>query len=182
MAKISKGLKQHTGTNECGAYALASVLHAFNKLPAQKDTSICYAQFKSSIGKGVGGAAAADAIYKVTGIGPGGYNMPSAMCLVAGQLHLSAKASYAKGCGLLTDPKYAPEVKMCANMGFGGKEEAFGLPDANSAQLVCVAHASGLHWLARGDDGVYMDPADASFPTVLPSGYTLAGVWLTFSL
>jgi hypothetical protein len=62
-----------------------------------------------------------------------------------------------------------------------GKEEDFDKPSANSAQLVCVSHPAGLHWLARGDDGTYMDPADSSFSTSLPAGYTPAGVWLTFS-
>ena len=70
----------------------------------------------------------------------------------------------------------------CAKLGFGGNEETYGKPGGGKAQAVCVAHSGGLHWLARGEDGIYMDPAYASFSQTVPNTYTFAGAWITFSM
>ena len=182
MARLPKFLVQKKNSFECGAFVLAGILHAFGKLPAAADTTISYDKWSAKIGKGVGDKAAALEIYKVTGCGPNGYNLPSAMCKVAQDFGLTATASYVKGSPLVSDPAYSNELSKCRALKAGGTEAVYAAPANNGhAQAVCVSIGGGLHWLALGDNGQYMDPADGNRYSPMPSVYTFTGIWIDFS-
>jgi len=175
----------------CGAYSLTAIADAFGKQPATADIALDYASRKCAIKNGDGGLVLAASIYAITGCGPDGNNMPSAMCYVSQQLGLKPTAAFVKGCALLAHPKFGALFKgeqgACAKLKAGGAEALWASPSAGEAQAVCVDNGGGgFHWLALGEDGKYMDPADGKVHawtdvTTKKNTYTPVGLWITFT-
>ena len=135
------------------------------------------------------------AVYAVTGIlnnappGPGGavvpeliaagnvYNSPAAMAQVALNLGRNVQINVqAAGFGPLNALYPGAQARCIAVVGAANVNVAAGpyaAPGAAATQLVCVSTAllgagGGLHWLARGTNGNFYDPANG----------TLANAWV----
>lgn len=176
---------QPAGSMVCGAYALTAIGIAFGKLPATFDIELRRGPLAATIDKNQAGLAAAGAIYTITGVGPGGNNMPANMCYVALQLGLKPTAAFVKGCALMTHKVFGAlfkgEQAACQTLDAGGSEDIWAAPKGGQAQAVCVYSGPGFHWLALGEDGKYMDPADGKVHAWSGKGYKEAGLWITFT-
>jgi hypothetical protein len=157
------------------------------------------------------------AVYSITGIlnnappGPAGavvpeliaaggvYNSPAAMAQVARDLNRTVQINaLAPGFAFLNALYPGAQARCTAVVGAANVNTAAGAyapPGAAATQLVCVSTAPlgtgvGLHWLARGSDGNFYDPANgtianpwvaAAAPMALntPVGpYFFTGLWM----
>ncbi|MBA1446195.1 MAG: hypothetical protein M3H12_00660 [Chromatiales bacterium] len=181
---------QPSGSMVCGAYALTSILDAFNLLPASKTTFLKYGNRKSAIYQGTSGLAVARNIYAITGCGPGGNNLPAAMSYVAAEFGLKPTVGFMKGCPLLSHPLFGAlfknEQSACQTLGAGGKEGVFSPAAASVCQAICVDNGGGgFHWLALGENGLYMDPGDGklhNWASLGTTSYTPVGLWISLGI
>ena len=177
---------QPSGSMVCGAYALTAIFEAFGRLPAKGSTTLQYGGRKAIVFDKSSGLAAARNIYSVTGSGPKGNNMPAAMAYVVKQFGLKPTVGFAKGCPLLLHPQFGPlfagEQSACQSLGAGGKEGLFSKPGKGSCQAVCVDNRmGGFHWLALGENDLYMDPGDGRLHgwSKVTGKYTPVGLWVS---
>ena len=177
---------QPSGSMVCGAYALTCIFDAFNLLPTQNTITLTFAGRKTAVFEKTSGLAVARNIYSLTGIGPGGNNLPAAMSYVAISFGLTATVEFAKGCPLLKHPDFGPlfsnEQAACKQLGTGGTEGVFSAAGAGNCQAICVDNrGGGFHWLALGENGLYMDPGDGRLHnwTNVKTSYDPVGLWMT---
>ncbi|RDH87231.1 MAG: hypothetical protein DIZ78_05365 [endosymbiont of Escarpia spicata] len=106
---------------------------------------------------------------------------------VAAEFGLKPTVGFMKGCPLLSHPIFGAlfknEQSACQTLGAGGKEGVFSPAAASVCQAICVDNGGGgFHWLALGENGLYMDPGDGklhNWASLGTTSYTPVGLWIS---
>ncbi len=102
------------------------------------------------------------------------------MGYVAQQFGLKASANFAKDCGL--PGLFLSEKGRCKTGGLCATEATFAAAGKGQCQAICVESGpKTLHWLALGENGLYMDPGHGKLHSWSTVAYKPAGLWMTFS-
>ena len=197
-------LSQPAGSNACGAYVLTASLATLVGWP--NNWQIGYGGQVRVILAQDTFAVAAGKVFQVTGILPppgedivppdGGYNSPAAMAKVAYDFGLDVVINVTHEAYEALGALYPNELQNCLNVAgvevLLNAEYSNDIAD-NALQLLCVDNGfGGLHFVARGSNGLYYDPAtgvrsldwgDPQLMTfVINSGYAFSGLWLVLTL
>lgn len=197
-------MTQAAHANDCGAYALVAATGAFGRPPVQANTAIAYNDIHGQLTSANTFGQLAASVYALTGIlnpvmppNPelvlnGGYNSPAALAQVALTLGRAVSVNITAAGFLVLGALYPAEQTRCnavvgpANLHIGTAAAPvnYAAPGLGETQIVCVQTNGGsLHWLARGSDCNYYDPANGSlgnaWGNLQASGYTFTGLWLT---
>lgn len=210
MPNIAFNVAQPLGSNACGAYCVAACLDAFGRQPvaafdldynvpgtavrrhsiipshATRDVfgrQIYVITGLLDLNPALAGAAAA-AQYRRE---PDFYNAPSAMTWVARQLGSNVTVNVLPGVFAAVTAAFPSEQNMItAAGGVVNGAAAYAPPGANEVQLLLVNNST--HWVARGSNGLYYDPADGvnTHTWVNPGGagtalgpHTFSGLWMS---
>ncbi|NEY26833.1 hypothetical protein G4V03_01615 [Escherichia coli] len=196
-------LSQPAGSNACGAYVLTAALAALVGWPNNRQISYG-TQVRIILAQDTF-AVAAGKVFAVTGILPppdedvvppdGGYNSPAAMAKVACDFGLEVVINVTHAAYAVLGTLYPNELQNCLSV--VGAEVLLNAEYSNDIgeselQLLCVDNGSGgLHFIARGSNGLYYDPAtgirtlnwgDPTLAAFVESGYVFSGLWMVISL
>lgn len=214
---LNAGTMTQAGANDCGAYALVAAVGAHGVFPVNANTPLAYVNAGPQAVNLNAAVAAAHTypqlsaqVYAITGIlnnaagavpvvpellaAGNVYNSPAAMAQVAMNLGRTVQINVqAAGFGPLNN-LYPGEQARCTAVVGGGNVDvnagAYGAPAPNETHVVCVDTGGGLHWLARGTNGDFYDPANGTLnnnwaPTntgdPLGGNYTFTGLWMVIT-